>query len=229
MLTIDAQSWNALPNRLARMARLCEAFVGAPQGFEVCVEVHVHPEQGLRSRAVRGVQRFNVGPRHRVLYVSEREFFAEVRDASLAVARAEHRRYIIHRGPWGPPTPAAPSTQDIATVGKAVRACLMAGPWLRELGPNALIMKARALGRNAPSMGAAQRLRVREVVAAVDRLTPGPRGCLRRVVAECMLVREAAADVVCLGLNVRSTGHAYFEGDATSPNYDVTTRLEAAP
>ncbi len=227
MLTIDAHAWNALPTRLSRMARMCEGFVGVPLGHELCVQVQVRPEQGLRSRMIRGVQRLNMGPRHRVLYVSEREFFSEVRDAGLAVARAESQHYVLHRGPWGVAIPAEPSPRDVVTAARAARAVSKARAWVRGSAPEVYIARARGAGADAPSLSPEQRLRVREVIAMTDRVVAGPDGCLRRVLAECMMVREAAESVILLGLNVRGTGHAYFEGDATSPKYDVTHRFSA--
>lgn len=224
---IEADEWDALKNRLSRMARLCDAFVGAAPGHEVTVGVRVFPDQDLSSRPIRGVQRFSMGPRHRILYVSEREFYREVRDASLAVARAAHQEYVVHRGAWGVPVPASPSPLDVLTAARAARALRKASQLIRRSGPDAFVAKAREIGKVAPSMTPEQRLRAREVIASIDRLVPGRRGCLRRVVAECMLVREASDDVICLALNVGSTGHAYFEGDATSPRFDVTMRLEA--
>ena len=215
-----------MPNRLARMARMCEEFVGAAAGHELGVVVQVRHEQGLRSRAIRGIQRFNVGPRHRVLYVSEREFFAEVGDASLAVARAEHQHYVLHRGSWGVPTPSTPSARDVATAVRAARATTQARAWMRQGGPEAFVARARRVGATAPRMSPEQRLRVREVIAVTDRIIAGPDGCMRRVLVECMLVREAAESAIFLGLNVRSTGHAFFEDAATSPRFDVMTRLE---
>jgi hypothetical protein len=120
----------------------------------------------------------------------------------------------------------------ISGVARDVRAVLGALPAVelgrRRLGPAALVERFRRKGIAGAKRSDAERLRLRKVIAAIDRCFPGGRNCYRRALLEMAVDPAAAAKQLRFGLRhgggLRS-GHAWLAGDPVSDRYDAEFSL----
>lgn len=99
-------------------------------------------------------------------------------------------------------------------------------------GPRTAIASARKAGSGRRIRAEAERLRLRQFIAAIDRRLPGGPNCYRRALVEMALDGGAAAEVVQLGfrdVGGAGSGHAWLGGeieqdDKGSP-YDAIVSL----
>src|SRR5665213_276372 len=94
----------------------------------------------------------------------------------------------------------------------------------RHEGPLPLTARLRLRGRQAPSRSEGGRIRLRQIIRAIDARLPGRPSCYRRALLEMSLDADAADEPLHMGLRAHGgpqSGHAWF-GSAEMPpeSYD---------